>query len=158
MVCLVDTKQIESVLKDVFFNNSISIRVFDIFKDEVSEYAYENENYNISNTSNFTDYIEQIKAKVDSEHISGVMNLLSIPKIKELIHDGKNYASYEYKSIDGSMHRLYSAIISVNETEMILNIDQILSNTVTTKGNDEKYNYNWKLWKISKIKWSNNEN
>lgn len=136
-----DTNVLESYLRKMLLDDSVEIYVFNVISDSVTKYTSEDGNLVSSDVGTVTNYLENVKTMVAPEYLSGFMNVVSIPKIKEQIQGGKQKVSFNYKTLNNKSCKITSCLLNVNGQELILSvIENGVEKTSDNGINDSKYN------------------
>ena len=134
-----DANILESTLKKLLFNDKLEVYVFNVFEDTVCKYAMVGEgNFTKVGSDSLTNYLENIKTKIGAPYLSGFMNLVSIPKLKEQ-QDGK--MSFKYQALNRKWYKITATLVNLNQTELIFSVREELESSNDTKESaDFKYN------------------
>lgn len=137
-----DTNVLENSLKKVLFNDSLEVFVFNVFEDSVIKYKIVDGTFTNTGTDTLTNFLDNAKSKIDSSYVSGFMNLVSIPKLKEKEVDGKSKVSFKYQALDSKWYKFTSTLINVNNNELIFSVKESLDNQISNSSSitDSKYN------------------
>lgn len=136
-----NTNVLESALKSVLFNDSLEVYVFNVFEDLVLKYEVVDGAFiNIGNDT-LTNYLENVKTSIGAPYVSGFMNLISIPKIKEEEKKGNGKLSFKFQSLNSKWYKITATLINVDGAELIFSVREELSNESenTKESNDSKY-------------------
>ena len=132
---------LEKTLKKMILTDDLSVYLFDVFNDLVTKYTITSGALSVDKKDTMTNYLEEIKAKVQAPYLKGYMNVVSIPKLKEEINEGKEKVTFKYQALSGKWYEAKATIINVQEKELILLINKQIKEEVTTskEANDSKY-------------------
>ena len=134
-----DTNVLESTLKSILFDDNLKMYVFNIFDDSVLKYGLSNGNITNIGNDTFTNYLEKVKTDIQQEYLSGFMNVLSIPKMKNELQNGKTNVSYQYQTLNGIWHEITSTLITNNNVELIFSVTKQIPNN-NKESDSSKYN------------------
>ncbi len=136
-----DTSVLENTLKKILYKDNDEVYVFNVFKDLVLKYTITDEKLVDMGTDTLSNYLDNVKTKVKEEYLSGFMNLVSIPKLKEKIKDGNKIISFKYQGLDTNWYKISATIINDGKEELIFSLRQKQDDNVVTKeSKDSKYN------------------
>ena len=132
---------LEKTLKKMILTDDLSIYLFDVFNDLVTKYTITSGALSIDKKDTMTNYLEEIKTKVQSPYLKGYMNVVSIPKLKEELNEGKEKVIFKYQALSGKWYEAEATLINVQDKELILLINKQIKEDVTTskEANDSKY-------------------
>ena len=132
---------LEKTLKKMILTDDLSIYLFDVFNDLVTKYTITSGALSIDKKDTMTNYLEEIKTKVQSPYLKGYMNVVSIPKLKEELSEGKEKVIFKYQALSGKWYEAEATLINVQDKELILLINKQIKEDVTTskEANDSKY-------------------
>lgn len=137
-----DTNVLENTLKRLLFDDSIEVFVFNVFEDSVNKYKMVDGVFTNVGKDTLTNYLENIKTKIESSYVSGFMNLISIPKLKENQVDGKNKVSFKFQALDSKWYKFTSTLVNVNNTELIFSVKESLNEQVSDSNSITNSRYN----------------
>ncbi len=137
-----DTSVLENTLKKILFKEEFEIYVFNVFEDKIKKYDISDGSFKVIDDNNtLTNYLEDAKNKIQQEYLSGFMNLVSIPKLKEEKKNGNNILNYKYQTLNFKWYEMSSTLIEEDGVECIFCVKKPLNeNTSTKESNDSKYN------------------
>ena len=136
-----NTSALENTLKNILFKDTCKVYVFNVFNDKVSKYTILDGTLTDDGSDTLTNYLEEVKTKVKDEYLSGFMNLVSIPKLKEQIKNGNPIVGFKYQDLNTKWYKISSTIVEDNGTECIFSvIEELKDNVFTKESNDSRYN------------------
>lgn len=132
---------LENALKKIMYNDTLEVFVFDVFEDKVLKYGVVDGAFTSTGEDTFTNYLEDVKTKVGAPFLSGFMNLVSIPKMKEALKDGNSKVEFKYQSLDSKWYKLSSTLINVSGKELIFSVKEELRQELnsTKESRDSRY-------------------
>lgn len=132
---------LENALKKIMYNDTLEVYVFDVFEDKVLKYGIVDGAFTSTGEDTFTNYLEDVKTKVGAPFLSGFMNLVSIPKMKEALKDGNSKAEFKYQSLNSKWYKLSSTLINVYGKELIFSVKEELKQELnsTKESRDSRY-------------------
>lgn len=139
---LVDTNVLENALKKLLFNDKLELYVFNVFADSVKKYGVIEGTFTNIGNETLTNYLEDIKTKIEASYVSGFMNLISIPKLKEEQKNGNKNVSFKYQTLNRKWYKITATLINVNSEELIFSVNEEIDpkESTTKESNDLKYN------------------
>lgn len=132
---------LENALKKIMYNDTLEVFVFDVFEDKVLKYGVVDGAFTSTGEDTFTNYLEDVKTKVGAPFLSGFMNLVSIPKMKEALKDGNSKVEFKYQSLNSKWYKLSSTLINVSGKELIFSVKEELKQELnsTKESRDSRY-------------------
>lgn len=136
-----DTKVLENYLRKLLLDDSSEIYLFNVINDTVLRFRFKDNVFVSDNVGTLTEYLEGIKKSVAKDYLSGFMNMVSIPKIKEEVKNGKETVSFDFKTLNNKSRKITSCLLNYNGDELILSvIKDNLDNVNTNVNNNASYN------------------
>ena len=145
---LVINENLESNLKKVLYSKELEVIVLDVFKDEVKVYNLDNGLFNLSNSDTAGNYLENIKNTTDDEFIKGLMNLFSVPKLKEELNQ-KEKIEFKYKTLNNKWYKMTSLIINEDESQKIFAVKESIDNLSNSNGETTNAKYDGLVSRLS---------
>lgn len=133
--------KLESNLKNVLYSSLLEVITVDIFNDQVCIYKLNNGAFNNTSKESVTNYLENLKVNIEDEFINGLMNLFSMPKLKEELKN-KDKVNFKYKTINNKWYKITSLIINEDDIEKILVVKEELEGEEKVDNSDDNSRYN----------------
>ena len=137
-----DTNLIKQNVYKLSSSNVSFIYLFDIFKDELFKYKFLNDQLQLIETKNISEYLSDINSLVKEEYVKEYMNMISIPKLEEELKQGNDKIDITYKTINNTSVHDTATLIDYNSNKAIL-VVSCENDSVKTDGKIEgnvKYN------------------
>ena len=139
---------LEKNLKKVIYSSNIEIITLDVFKDEAKIYNLNNEGVVLNNTDTVTNYLENVKNITDDAFVKGLMNLFSVPKLKEELKL-KDKVEFKYKTLSNEYYKMTSLIINDEDKEKIFAVKEKIDGLDNSNSETDKTKYNGLISRLS---------
>ncbi len=140
---------LENALKKIMYDDTLEIFVFDVFEDKVLKYAVVDGAFTNVGEESFADYLESVKTKIGVPYLSGFMNLVSIPKMKESLKNGNGKVEFKYQSLNSKWYRLSSTLINVSDKELIFSVKEELSQELNSTKESRDFRYDGLIGRLA---------
>ena len=140
---------LENALKKIMYSDTLEVFVFDVFEDKVLKYGIVDGAFTNIGEDTFTNYLEDVKTKVGVPFLSGFMNLVSIPKMKEALKDGDSKVEFKYQSLNSKWYKLSSTIINISNKELIFSVKEELKQELNSTKESQDFRYDGLIGRLA---------